>query len=283
MNLVLDLKRRLLLLALSFVIGYFIFGIISSVVLSRFGADSTPAMRIVAVFQDIMLFIIPALITAVIITRQPASLLALDRRLPAMPLIWGLCAMVSAIPAMNLVIWLNQQLPLPDSIAATMQHLEANAESMVKVLQGPHTIPNLILSLLIVGIFAGFSEELLFRGGLQRIMATGGMGAHAAIWIAACVFSLMHMQAYGFFPRMLLGVMFGYALWWTGCLWVPVILHIFNNTLFLVGDYVWSDFNQASAVSSIGDSALAVASTALAAVFLWLMWRASSQNKHPKP
>ncbi len=275
MNLALDLKRRLLLLMLAFVIGYFIFGVMSALVLGRFGSDSTPAMRIVAVFQDILLFIIPPLVTAVIITRRPAELLSLTRPVAAMPLVLGLCAMVAAMPAMDTVIWLNQQLPLPQGLSSTMQQLESNAETMVKALQGPHTMPDLIMSVLIVGVFAGFSEELLFRGALQRILTTGGVRPHAAIWIAACVFSLMHMQIYGFVPRMLLGAMFGYALWWTGSLWVPMIMHIFNNTLFLIGDYIHAGFNRADGISSVGDAALAIASAATAALLIWLMRRAS--------
>lgn len=280
----LDLKRRLILLILVFIVGYFIFGLISSVVLGRFGVESTPAMRIIAVFQDIILFIMPAIVTALIITRRPAQLLAIDSRVPSMPMTWGLCAMLASIPAMNVVIWLNQQLPLPSSMADTMQQLEANAAAMVKSLQGPHTLPNLLMSVLIVGIFAGFSEELIFRGALQRILSTGGVRQHAAIWIAAFIFSLLHMQIYGFIPRMLLGAMFGYALWWTGCLWVPVIMHVFNNTLFLVGDYTFGDFNQASAIASATDAIIAVASAACTTLFICLMRKSAMANaKHPEP
>lgn len=282
MNLVLDLKRRLLLLVLTFIIGYLIFGVISAIVLGRFGSDSTPAMRIVAVMQDILLFIVPALLTAVILTRRPASLLAIDRKIPSLPLLCGLGALFAAIPAMNLVIWLNQQLPLPEGMASTMQQLEYKAEDMIRALQGPHTIPNLIMSVLIVGIFAGLSEELLFRGALQRIMVTGGVGPHAAIWITGCVFSLMHMQIYGFVPRMLLGVMFGYALWWTGCLWVPVIMHIFNNTLFLVGDYLIPDINDAIPAYTVIYSMVAVISAITTLLFLRLMRRSAAlETEHP--
>lgn len=279
MNLVLDLRRRLLLLVLTFVVGYLMFGVLSAIVLGRFGMDSTPAMRIVTVFQDILLFIMPALLTALILTRQPAQLLAIDRKIPAVPLLCGMGALIASIPAMNLVIWLNEQLPLPAALAQTLQHFEANAQAMVQTLQGPHTVPNLVMSVLIVGVLAGLSEELLFRGALQRIMVTGGVRAHAAIWITACVFSLMHMQIYGFVPRLLLGALFGYALWWTGSLWVSVILHMFNNTVFLIGAYFLADFNEASPVRTATDVVMIVASAFLTALFVRMMRISKIKNQ----
>ncbi len=75
---------------------------------------------------------------------------------------------------------------------------------------------------------------IFFRGALQRIMATGGVSAHAAIWIAAFVFSAFHMQFFGFLPRLLIGAFFGYLLWWSGSLWLPVCAHALNNTMALV-------------------------------------------------
>ncbi len=234
---ILDLKRRLLFLLFVFVIAYFVFAVASGFVIGRFGADSTPAMRIISVFQDILLFIIPALVTALFVSRTPATLLAIDRKPQLRATLLGLAVLVLAIPAMNAVIYYNNELPLPGSVADVMRAAEDRAAAVVATLQGPHTVPNLIMSVLIVGVFAGFSEELIFRGAFQRLMTTGGVRPHAAIWIAAIVFSLMHFQIYGFVPRMLLGAFFGYSLWWSGSLWTPVILHIFNNTLFLIGEW----------------------------------------------
>ncbi len=240
---ILDLKRRLLFLLFVFVIGYFVFGILSGMVIGRFGMESTPAMRIVSVFQDILLFIIPAVVTAVFVSRKPASLLAIDKRPPLWFTLLGIGAMIVAIPAMDAVIWANEQLPLPEGLAQALRSMEERAGQMVQALTGPHNAANLIMGILIMGVFAGFSEELIFRGAFQRLMATGGVKAHAAIWIAAALFSLMHLQLYGFVPRMLLGAFFGYALYWTGSLWTAVILHIANNTIFLLSDYFWPGTN----------------------------------------
>lgn len=231
------LGKRLLFLLFAFLIGYFVVALLSAFIVYKWGTDSTPAMRILTVMQDVFMFVAPAMLTAVICTRQPAQLLAVDRPLNLRLLILGVCVMICAMPALNCVIWLNGQLPLPEGIEATLRLMEDSAATMVITLQGEHTIPNLIMSVLIVGVFAGLSEELLFRGAFQRLMVTGGLNAHAAIWIAAAVFSLMHMQVYGFVPRMLLGAFFGYSLWWSRCLWLPIILHTLNNAVYVISQY----------------------------------------------
>ncbi|MCC8112555.1 MAG: CPBP family intramembrane metalloprotease [Bacteroidales bacterium] len=276
MTLLLDLKKRLLFLLFAFLIGYFIVSLASAFIVGRFGADSTPAMRIVAVLQDIILFILPALATALIVTRQPAELLEIDRRPPALPTLLAICVLIVAIPAMNAVIWLNQSLPLPDSLAHTLRQMEEHSEALVATLQGPHNVPNLIVSILVVGVFAGLSEELLFRGAFQRLLSTGGVNVHAAIWIVAIVFSLMHMQFYGFVPRMLLGAFFGYTLLWTRSLWVPIILHAFNNSLYVCAQWV-APQGTPSPIDTVGsgqDFLLVAFSAFLAASGLILVRRA---------
>ncbi|MDE6065643.1 MAG: CPBP family intramembrane metalloprotease, partial [Duncaniella sp.] len=45
------------------------------------------------------------------------------------------------------------------------------------------------------------------------------------------LFSVFHMQFYGFFPRVVLGACFGYLLYWSGSVWLSSIIHALNNTL----------------------------------------------------
>lgn len=269
----LTLGRRLLLLLCFFVAGYVLVSILAAVMIMVFGQQSTPAMRILTVLQDIIVFIVPAVGTAMLVTRRPDQLLAVDRRPPLLPTLIALGTLVASIPAMNLVIHLNESLPLPPEVALTFRDMETSAAEMISAVVGPHTIPNLIMTVLIIGIMAGLSEELLFRGCLQRLLRTGGMSAHAAIWIAAAVFSLLHMQFYGFVPRMLLGAFFGYLLWWTGSLWVPVILHITNNTLYLIDEYRAFGTPAAADAAQAPSVAAALGSAILTGVGLYIIHR----------
>jgi hypothetical protein len=64
---------------------------------------------------------------------------------------------------------------------------------------------------------------------LQPLLQRATHNAHTAIWISAFLFSALHMQFFGFVPRMLLGALFGYLYSWSGNLIVPMFAHFINN------------------------------------------------------
>ena len=140
---------------------------------------------------------------------------------------------------------------------------------------------SLIFSVLIVGIFAGFSEELFFRGAFQRLLSSGNMNCHAAIWLTAFVFSATHLQFYGFFPRMFLGAYFGYLLYWSRCLWVPVIVHITNNVLYIVGYRLTSGGNSDLNINNVGANniALVLVSLVFTSLCLYCLYRMSFKKQ----
>jgi len=72
-------------------------------------------------------------------------------------------------------------------------------------------------------------EELLFRGVVQRILTEMTRNHHWGIWLSAALFSALHLQFFGFIPRLLLGAIFGYLLVWSGSLWLPILAHFVNN------------------------------------------------------
>ena len=58
--------------------------------------------------------------------------------------------------------------------------------------------------------------------------------SHLGIWITAILFSALHLQFFGFLPRMLLGALFGYLFQWTGNLWLPIVAHFINNAVGVI-------------------------------------------------
>ena len=212
----------------STIIGSFIVGFITL----KFGVDSTPALRIATIIQDIIIFILPAIVTAMLITRLPATFLSIDKFGQKKHYILTLITLIVSIPAMNYIIAWNESMQLPESmkgIEEWMRNSENNAAIMIKTMLGQPDIPNLIMSILIVGVLAGLSEELFFRGALQKILLSKPMNVHVAIWVTAFIFSSIHMQFYGFIPRLLLGAFFGYLVVWSRSLWLPIVAHAFNN------------------------------------------------------
>lgn len=132
-----------------------------------------------------------------------------------------------AFPFVMLTMWLNQQIPLTE----TMIEAEKAANEFAKNLLVMDSAFEFILTLIAVGATAAIGEELMFRGILQPIFEKVFKNGHVAVWITAFLFSAIHFQMQGFIPRMLLGAVLGYFFLWSRNLWIPIFAHfIFNGS-----------------------------------------------------
>ena len=147
---------------------------------------------------------------------------------------------VLALPLVGWLAYLNLQLPLPD----WMQKNEENTDLLLKGILNMSTVPEFIMAFFTVAVTPAIGEELLLRGVVQRRIFQPWFGnPHLAIWLAAILFSAMHLEFAGFAPRMVLGVLLGYAYYWTRSLWVPIGLHLLFNGLQVIVAYVTGEFN----------------------------------------
>ena len=246
------------------------------------------AYRISAVLQSVLVFITPALAVAMLTTRFPASLLAVDR-LPSLKFtLTAIFTLVVSIPLMNIIINWNQNLTFPESmsgIVQTFKDLEAKSEDSINIMTSGNSAGILIVNIMIVGIFAGLGEELFFRGGLMRLLGgVKSIGTHKAIWISAIIFSALHLQFFGFVPRMLLGVFFGYLLAWSGSLWLPILMHIINNSIIVTFDWINQtngtdiDVNSIGTGSSTIDIIILTLSIVLTVFSLFMLYKFSKQT-----
>lgn len=167
------------------------------------------------------------------------SLNKVDIRFNLIPII--IVLVIAFLPFNEFFIKLNQSMDLPKSLSGMENWMKTSEESATKLtlfLMDFTSIPQLIIALIVIACFAGIGEELIFRGILQNLFHKKLQNYHIAIWLSAIIFSAIHMQFFGFIPRMLLGAMFGYLYVWTGNLWVPIIAHITNNAFAVIMMYL---------------------------------------------
>lgn len=236
-QLVLSLWQRLMLLLFIFIVCYALTAVLALIIGKVLSHNPAAAMRISTVLQDVLCFIVPAIATVLVVTRRPAELLCIqDPPSPRLIILVGIILFVSIPLEENIIYW-NYNIQVPawaDDFAAFARHMEEVSFESTKILLANASVGGLILNILLIGVAAGFSEELLFRGCFQRLLTTGGVNRHVAVWTVAIVFSAMHFQFFGFVPRMLLGAYFGYLLLWSGNLWLSVTAHILNNTMYVI-------------------------------------------------
>jgi membrane protease YdiL (CAAX protease family) len=198
-------------------------------------------LRFYLMLSNLLPFAATALIALVVVFRRHWKAAAGLRGSPtqnSIPL--ATLFFVLALPLVAWLAYLNLQLPLPD----WMQRNEENTDLLLKGILNMATVPEFIMAFLTVGLTPAIGEELLLRGVVQRRIFQPWFGnPHLAIWLSAILFSAMHLEFAGFAPRMVLGILLGYAYYWTRSLWVPIGLHLLFNGLQVIVAYLTGEFN----------------------------------------
>ena len=196
--------------------------------------DGLVGMKWLQLLQSVATFLLPALAGAYLWSSTPMQWLHLDSKPSWQEALAAVVIMLLAIPGINLLSAWNQQMVLPEwmsGIEQWMRMQEDAAAQLTEQFLRVDTVGGLLVNIGLMALLPAVGEELTFRGVVQGMFTRN---KHVAIWATAAIFSFVHMQFYGFLPRMLLGAMFGYMLWWTGSLWVPMLMHFVNNCAAVV-------------------------------------------------
>jgi len=113
----------------------------------------------------------------------------------------------------------------------------SNEESIPEFMRAVHeSSPNKLLLFFAIAIIAPLFEEIFFRGFLFEGLKYSAAGFLGASVISSLVWALIHLQYSAIYIVMIFvfGLVFSYAKHKTSSLYVPIILHIFVNTLALV-------------------------------------------------
>ncbi|HEY5750888.1 MAG TPA: CPBP family intramembrane glutamic endopeptidase [Chryseolinea sp.] len=145
------------------------------------------------------------------------------------------------IVAMSPVVEWNSQLHFPSFLKefeTWAREKEEMATKLTETLTQFKSMEQMLIALLVIAILPGIGEELVFRGLIQRELWRSTQNVHLAIWTSAFLFSAIHLQFFGFFPRLFLGALFGYLYYWSNNLLVPMFAHFFNNGFAVVTVYL---------------------------------------------
>jgi len=222
--------------------------------------NSLAFMKYLQVISQIGVFILPAYFFAYLNNRQPMNYLRLRSKFKVFPLVVAMLIIFVSIPFINYLVKLNEQMTLPDFMSGIenwMRNMENQATLMTQAFLKVKTLGGLFANLIVIAFLAAIGEELLFRGVILKMLNDSLKNIHLAVIISAIIFSAFHGQFYGFIPRAVLGVLFGYIFIWTGNLWIPILLHLLFNSVSVVVAYLfevgsintdYEDFGESSGV-----------------------------------
>jgi uncharacterized protein len=170
------------------------------------------------------------------------SQLFLGAKVEMLPVIMVFFLLLSFMALNSLFIKWNQEIQFPEFMKEfeTWAHnMEDEAAKQTRALTSMHSVLELVVALVVIAVLPAIGEEFVFRGVIQNELFRGTKNIHVAIWISAAIFSAIHLQFFGFIPRMLLGALFGYLYYWSGNLWLAILAHFINNGLSVIAMYFY--------------------------------------------
>jgi len=205
--------------------------------------ENLTLIKCIQILTSVLVFVFPAIAFAAIIYKKPAQYLQLTTKTSSNQWLTGTLLTAGIIlfsfPFMAYVLQWNMALELPEAFSEMENWMRLQEESMKELTLAflqMESIGSLLFTLILVAVAPAISEELLFRGVIQQWFGSF-MNVHVAILTASILFSAMHMQFLGFFPRLFIGMYLGYIFYWTGNLWFPIIGHFINNGIQVLAVY----------------------------------------------
>ena len=261
------------------------------------GSQSTESLKWLQMLQTCATFLLPPIFCAWLWDEEhkPLRWLHMDRGAGWQIFALAIVTMVCAIPAINLLAdmnsrfldWLLVRGEWSKEAIEWMKAREEEATVLTERFLQADSVGGVLVNIGLMALLPALAEEMSFRGVLQGVInptsnnptPTRPSREHIAIWVTAVIFSAIHVQFYGFVPRMLLGAMFGYMLAWTGSLWVPIVMHFVNNGIAVIS-YQISAVSRQAAEKSIADTIgagdtwwLGVISLVAVCGLLWITYR----------
>lgn len=246
-------------------------------------------LKYIQIIVSLFGFVISALILAYLFSDNSNKYLWLEKK-PALKFtIAAILLVIVVFPFINFVGELNSYLHFPDSFGGFKTYVEEQDkqnELLMETFLADTDLRGLFINILMIGMIPAIGEELIFRGVLQNIFTRMCKNYHWGIWIAAAIFSLIHVQVSGFFPRMLLGAMFGYMLIWSGSIWIPILAHFINNVGAVFMYYLVNNGQISKKSLEYGSTTDAwpfiVVSALLGTAIFWYFYRNSTKKGLPK-
>lgn len=245
-------SRRVLALFCAALVGLVLLSLVMAATGSKMTRGTLLAMTMM---QNVLVFIIPAMLVVRQSCPKPWHVMGLDVAPDWRALLLVAVAYVVSIPVLNYTVHLNEAMHLPSSLSWLEQMMRASedaAQAVTRQLLENSTLPAMLLAVFAVGVMAGVGEEFFFRGAMLGMWRQNGAREHLSVWVVAIVFSAIHLQFYGFVPRMLIGVWLGYLFVWTRSLWVPIAAHALNNSMVVVFSWLTDTHRMTLDIDHVG-------------------------------
>lgn len=199
--------------------------------------ENVSFLRGAQIFQSICIFILPSALATYLLYSNNKTILPGQGKSSVILIFLAVLVIFFSQAFITWTGWLNQQLSLPvalEFITSWIQNKELEAKELTDLMLQSSSITQLVITVFMLCVLPAIGEEWLFRGLIQKELASVFRNAHIAVFITAFVFSAIHLQFLSFLPRFALGIILGYLMVFSRNIWLPIIAHFFNNLMAVI-------------------------------------------------
>jgi membrane protease YdiL (CAAX protease family) len=189
------------------------------------------AVRVVQTILSACMFLLPPIITARMIQRNPFDYLLWKGKISLKTSLSTIVVMVTTLIVASQLSVIMEWIPLSDNLRLYFREMEDKYMQQIEVMSQMKGIPDLLLSLLVMAAFPAIVEEAFFRGGFQNMMYRSTKNIWVSVIITSLLFSAIHFSFYGFLSRVALSLVLGLLYAYSKNLWVPILAHFVNNAI----------------------------------------------------
>jgi uncharacterized protein len=135
-----------------------------------FNPANVDAVKVMQVVSTIIIFFIPAFITARIASKQPFERLGFKKGLHINRAVTAILIMLCALPFVGFLAELNKAYPITASAKKMFDGFESQYADQVKLIATFKTPFDYVIALFIIALMPAIVEEVFFRGGLQSLL-----------------------------------------------------------------------------------------------------------------
>jgi len=212
-------------------------------IVSILGFDFTSnimAFRILTIFGQFLFIFLPALILCKMVYDNIGSVIRLkypdwkEIFVFAFGLILLNIALQSYLYIQNFLLTkLAAAVPFISDAKNLLDQFDKNIEESYSKLLISNSASEALLVILVVAVTPAICEEVFFRGYVQRTFEMRYTAFKSALF-TGIFFGLYHFHPYQIFPLVALGLYFGYAVYKSDSIFVPITLHFLNNFIAIM-------------------------------------------------
>ena len=160
-----------------------------------------------------------------------------------LPLLVCVGAILVSAPMVSWLEDVNLRMTLPESMQSIESWMRAREDAAAELVGRFTNSPDparYAINIIVLALLPALCEEMYFRVGVQtRLLSDkSSIRGYWAVVLAAVLFSALHLQFYGFLPRLVLGALLGVMLLFTGNVWYSVLAHFVNNMIAVTIAYI---------------------------------------------